>query len=231
MRISGRFCWVEFADVRAAHAALECAPAARHAGGRFAAPAGRDGTRRGALARGLPRAGRARRSRAPPPRRLDGTVTGGHHLRVSQSKSAIHSNGLKKRARARAAPRPRAQPLQPAPAAPRGRARAARRPAAATPALQPVESDSSPTRRPRVRAQTDGPPGMDAGAAGMMGMHAYGGGAPPMAHAMPVPGPYGMPGAASPYGQQYAPQYPPQYSQQARGCRGRARIARNGAAT
>lgn len=33
-------------------------------------------------------------------RRLDGTVTGGHHLRVSQSKSAIHSNGLKKRVRA-----------------------------------------------------------------------------------------------------------------------------------
>jgi hypothetical protein len=31
--------------------------------------------------------------------RLDGTVTGGHHLRVSQSKSAIHSNGLKKRVR------------------------------------------------------------------------------------------------------------------------------------
>ena len=26
MRISGRFCWVEFADVRAAHAALECVP-------------------------------------------------------------------------------------------------------------------------------------------------------------------------------------------------------------
>ena len=26
VRISGRFCWVEFADVRAAHAALECVP-------------------------------------------------------------------------------------------------------------------------------------------------------------------------------------------------------------
>ena len=28
VRISGRFCWVEFADVRAAHAALECVPEA-----------------------------------------------------------------------------------------------------------------------------------------------------------------------------------------------------------
>lgn len=51
VRISGRFAWVEFADVRAANAALQ----------------------------------------------LDGHNTGGHHLRVSQSKSAIHSNGLKKR--------------------------------------------------------------------------------------------------------------------------------------
>jgi hypothetical protein len=52
VRISGRFAWVEFLDVRAANAALA----------------------------------------------LDGETTGGHHLRVSQSKSAIHSNGLKKRA-------------------------------------------------------------------------------------------------------------------------------------
>lgn len=28
--------------------------------------------------------------------RLDGSTTGGHHLRVSQSKSAIHSNGLRR---------------------------------------------------------------------------------------------------------------------------------------
>lgn len=50
VRISGRFAWIEFADVRAANAALG----------------------------------------------LDGESTGGHHLRVSQSKSAIHSNGLKR---------------------------------------------------------------------------------------------------------------------------------------
>jgi hypothetical protein len=30
VRISGRFCWVEFADVRAAHAALECVPGRPH---------------------------------------------------------------------------------------------------------------------------------------------------------------------------------------------------------
>mmetsp|Transcript_22183 Transcript_22183/g.42312 ORF Transcript_22183/g.42312 Transcript_22183/m.42312 type:complete len:301 (+) Transcript_22183:1-903(+) len=50
VRISGRFAWVEFTDVRAANAALA----------------------------------------------LDGETTGGHHLRVSQSKSAIHSNGLRR---------------------------------------------------------------------------------------------------------------------------------------
>lgn len=51
VRISGRFAWVEFGDVRAANASLA----------------------------------------------LDGESTGGHHLRVSQSKSAIHSNGLTRR--------------------------------------------------------------------------------------------------------------------------------------
>jgi len=50
VRISGRFAWVEFVDVRAANATLA----------------------------------------------LDGETTGGHSLRVSQSKSAIHSNGLRR---------------------------------------------------------------------------------------------------------------------------------------
>ena len=93
VRISGRFCWVEFADVRAAHAALECVPKPH----RYSLLTCRSA---GALR------ARAAASRAQyaltrhAARRLDGTVTGGHHLRVSQSKSAIHSNGLKKRVRA-----------------------------------------------------------------------------------------------------------------------------------
>ena len=94
VRISGRFCWVEFADVRAAHAALECVPGSRH---RY--------TCRGVPQRAArPARAAARRAHVAltrrAARRLDGTVTGGHHLRVSQSKSAIHSNGLKKRVRA-----------------------------------------------------------------------------------------------------------------------------------
>ena len=77
MRISGRFCWVEFAEPRAAQAALECAPHARPP------PAS-------------PRASPQRPLTLPSLSRLDGSTTGGHHLRVSQSKSAIHSNGLRR---------------------------------------------------------------------------------------------------------------------------------------
>ena len=94
MRISGRFCWVEFADVRATHAALECVPC------RSVGPAFCRGLRAARLAHRSAVANVRGCALTRRPHRLDGTVTGGHHLRVSQSKSAIHSNGLKKRARA-----------------------------------------------------------------------------------------------------------------------------------
>ena len=94
VRISGRFCWVEFADVRAAHAALECVPK-RHRYTSLLTCRSASAPRAQVAA---PRAQYVLTCHVA--RRLDGTVTGGHHLRVSQSKSAIHSNGLKKRVRA-----------------------------------------------------------------------------------------------------------------------------------
>ena len=113
VRISGRFCWVEFADVRAAHSALACAPrrlrAAPPARPRRP-PSGRAAVR--ALTR--PRAHKQGLAFPRPRRRLDGETTGGHHLRVSQSKSAIHSNGLRRpgqaRTRAQRPPRSRTAP-------------------------------------------------------------------------------------------------------------------------
>jgi hypothetical protein len=91
VRISGRFAWVEFLDVRAANAALACVsrppslPVWLARTQVLDASSSKHTSDDGGMA-------------VVRTRRLDGETTGGHHLRVSQSKSAIHSNGLKKRA-------------------------------------------------------------------------------------------------------------------------------------
>ena len=121
-------------------------------------------------------------------------MTGGHHLRVSQSKSAIHSNGLKKRVRASrvscAALRCLAQTL--------AAARRQRNHSGVAPRLR-VCGPHVLTALCLLHPQSDGMPGMDGsmGHAGAVGYGGYGG-APAMPHA--VPGAYGMPGAGGHYG-------------------------------
>jgi hypothetical protein len=144
VRISGKFAWVEFADVRAAHTTLA----------------------------------------------LDGETTGGHHLRVSQSKSAIHSNGLEhaRRYQAQAAATQTFGTVQNTNAAAVASAAAAA--AAHTASLQGQQ---------QAGAAAGGYPGMP-GVPGMPGHHPGAAAPSPYGYpGYPMPGaPYGYPGYPMP---------------------------------